>query len=177
MAEISLSLPYVYKNEGVGYETYPATDQPTNTGIIAADVAKYRGVKLSRIAPQDVKDLTPEEIEAIYLQQYWNPLRLSEVNDQGIATCVFDSGVVRGIGIGAKYAQRTCNSLGSSLVIDGQIGLHTLAALNIQSRPQFIRQYVALMEAGYDAIIESHPGDARYKKGWYSRASRLLTLI
>lgn len=177
MAEISLSLPYVFQNEGIGYETYPATDQPTNTGIIAADVAIYRHVPLSQVTANDVKNLTRDEINAIYLEQYWNPMRLGEVNDQAVATTIFDSGVVRGIGIGVKYTQRTCNSLGGALVVDGQIGAHTLAAVNKLDRASFIRRFVLLMDAGYDAIVAHNPHDARYLHGWLARASKLLTLI
>lgn len=177
MSDFKTALPYVIQNEGTGYETAPMTDQPTNTGIIADDIARHRNVPLNNITAEDVKNLSIREIEDIYLQLYWNAMRLGEINDQGIATTIFDCGVNRGNRIGIKYAQRACNSLGGGLVVDGQMGLHTLASINTMPRDKFIRHFVTLMEAGYDAIIADHPGDAKYHRGWFSRCNRLLTLI
>lgn len=177
MAAFNVSLPYVITNEGTGYEGPPITDQPTNTGIIAADVAKYRMVPLSSITIEIMKSLTYQEIEDIYLQQYWNPLRLSEVIDQSMATCIFDISVNRGLTVGPKYAQRVCNLNGGALVVDGVVGTRSLAAINSQDRKAFIRHMVSMMESGYDSIIAAHPVDEKYRRGWFNRANRLLTLI
>lgn len=177
MSNFITALPYVIQNEGIGYEGYPETDQPTNTGIIAADVAKYRNVNIDTITVEIMKSLSKEEINDIYLHQYWNPMRLSEVNDPGTATAIFDCGVNRGLSVGVKYAQRACNLYGGALVVDGVMGMRSLAAVNKISRATFINQYVALVLAGYEAIISEHPIDERYKNGWFARANRMLTLI
>ncbi len=124
-----------------------------------------------------MKSLDRSEIDSIYFEQYWGPLRLNEVHDQGIATTIFDCGVNRGISIGAKYAQRVCNLNGGALVIDGHLGMRSIASLNAQNRKYFISHFVALMESGYDAIIHAHPSNEKYRRGWFARANRLLTLI
>jgi lysozyme family protein len=177
VADFEAALPYILKNEGTGYEGPPATDQPTNSGIISADVAQYRKVNISTITVSIMMRLTQQEIHDIYLQCYWNAMRLSEINDQAIATAIFDCGVNRGIGIGAKYAQRVCNMKNLGLVIDGKIGDNSLVAINQLSRAYFIQNLVHMMDSGYDAIAVTHPEKARFLKGWLARSNRLLTLI
>lgn len=177
MANLKTALEYVLQNEGIGFEDYPRTDQPTNSGIIARDIAIHRNVPLSHITRTDVKDLTPQEIESIYREQYWQKIRGDEIEDGRVATAIFDCSVVRGYGVGVKYTQRICNMLGGALVLDGQMGLQTLGALNQMNRGPFIRHLELLMAAGFEAIAHAHPVDQRYLNGWLSRAKRLLTLI
>jgi lysozyme family protein len=177
MSDFEKSLQYVFANEGVGYETWPEIDQPTNTGIIAADIAQYRRVALSSVTANDVKNLAHWEIKNIYKSLFWDKMRLDEVKDYGIATCIFDTGVNRGVETAIKYAQRTCNLLGSALVSDGIMGFHTLSAINRAERAPFITKFENLETAGYLAIIAAHPKDERYRTGWLNRARRLFSLI
>lgn len=175
MAKLEDCLGYVLQNEG-GYGEPPEDDQPTNFGVIAEDIAKYRNVPVATITVGDIRALTLMEATEIYRLQYWNPLRLDQVINQNIATCILDTGVQRGLGVGAIYAQRVCNLLGAALVVDGIIGSSTIAALNKCDQAKFIKAYENLEAAGYLAIISAHPMDLKYKHGWMARAARLLTL-
>lgn len=177
MAKFEDSIQYIFSNEGVGYEEPPATDQPTNTGIIADDIATFRNIPISLVTAITVKMLTMTEIMAIYKNNYWMRLRLDEVDDQGIATCIFDTGVNRGLSVAVKYTQRVCNMLGAALVVDGQLGLHTIVAIKKCNRGQFIRAFENLEAAGYMAIIAAHPRDEKYRAGWMARTKRLFSLI
>lgn len=175
MAKIEASLPYALVNEG-GF----CIDDggPTNFGITIPDVAAYRKVPLSQITTDDMRNLSLSEATAIYKQQYWDALSLDQVNDQNIATCIFDTGVNRGIGVGAQYAQKVCTLLGHSVVVDGQIGPLSLAAINQCARAPFIQHYEALEMAGYLAIAAGDPAKYdRYLAGWENRAKRLLSLL
>lgn len=176
MAKLEACLPYVLANEG-GYSEPPLNDQPTNYGIIANSLAKYRKVPVDQITKQDIMNLTVMEATEIYRLHYWNPLRLDEVNDHAIATAILDVGVVRGISVGAKYAQRVCNQLGAALVVDGLIGFRSLAAINACEREKFIRAYENLDAAGFLAIIAHNPKMHIFERGWLARAHRLLSLI
>lgn len=177
MADLKKALSYVLDNEGRGFEDYPKTDQPTNSGIIAADVAEHRRVPLSQITRDVMRHLSDQEIEDIYREQYWNKILGDQIKDQNIATAIFDCSVIRGRFIGVKYTQRVCNVLGGALVVDGQFGLHTLAAVNQVDRAPFIRHLEMLMEAGFEAIAHAHSQDNRYLQGWLNRARRLFTLL
>lgn len=174
MAKIENSIQYVLDNEG----GWTIDDGGwTMWGIVVSDVAAYRGVKNSAITEGDMKNLTIQEATAIYKQQYWDKLSLSQLFDQNIATCIFDTGVNRGISVGAKYAQKACNMSGAGLTVDGAIGPKSLAAINGMARSEFIKNYESLEWAGYQAIAAGNPAKYdRYLKGWDSRAKRLLSL-
>lgn len=177
MADFNAALPYVILNEGKGYEEQPRTDQPTNTGIIASDIAEWKKIPLSQVTVEMVKSLSPEDITSIYKENYWDKIRGDEISDQDIAICIFDTCVNRGIATGIKYAQRTCNLLGSALVADGVCGMHTVAAVNNTDRSKFIKTFENLEAAGYLAIVSAYPEDKRFLSGWENRAKRLFTLI
>lgn len=177
MADFNQALAYVIPNEGVGYETIPQTDQPTNTGIIASDIAEYRNVPLSQVSDDMVKSLTQDEITKIYNALYWQKIMGDQILDQGIATCIFDTCVNRGVGTGVMYAQRVCNMLKAALVVDGDFGLHTLSAVNLLDRSSFIKTYENMEAAGYLAIVAHIPADKKYLSGWQARARKLFTLI
>lgn len=179
MAKIELSMPYLLENEG-GFTSGDGTNGFngwTNYGITAPDLAEYLGAKLTTITEDMIKTLAQSTAGNIYKEQYWDKMRLDEVTDQGIATCIFDCGVNMGIYIGSLFAQKTCEALGHPLVFDGQIGGHTIAALNQCERLKFIKTYEALVWARYTTIVENNPEDKVYLKGWLSRAQRLLSLI
>lgn len=177
MADFNAALPYVILNEGKGYEEQPRTDQPTNTGIIASDIAEWKKLPISQITKDMVKSLSPDEINSIYKALYWDKIRGDEITDQGMATCLFDTCVNRGLATGIIYAQRTCNLLGGSLVADGVFGSYTLAAVNNTDRSKFIKTFENLEAAAYLAIVAAKPEDKRFLQGWQSRAKRLFTLI
>lgn len=177
MAKIDKSIDFILANEG-GF-TNDAADRggPTNWGIIAVDVARFRGVPVSQITIHDMKILSKTEAIAIYKKQYWDALKLDGVVSQPIATAIFDIGVVRGISIGAKYAQKACTLLGHPLAVDGQVGPLTLLAINKCEVGMFIHRLEALFFAGFVAIVEHNPSQHVFLKGWERRAERLLTLI
>lgn len=173
MAKIELSMPYVLLNEG-GYAEPPQIDQPTKYGIIAATLAEFLGRPVTKA---DIRNLSIETATAIYKKQYWERMGLDDVDDQNIATCLFDTGVNRGVHVGALYAQQTCNGLGARLVLDGVIGPLSKQEINYHQRALFIQYYERLEWAGYQAILSTHPEDEKYRLGWEGRAKRLLTLI
>lgn len=175
MAKIENSMNYLLANEG-GFTIDDGG--PTMWGIVISDVAEFRGVPASSITEDDMRKLGVAEATAIYKKQYWDAMSLDSINDQNVATCIFDTGVNRGISIGAKYAQKTADAMGGSLNIDGKIGPLSIAGINACSRAAFIRRYESLVWSGYQAIVESNPGKySIYLKGWDSRAQKLLTLI
>jgi len=169
MADLNLSMPYVLQNEG-GYTVDDGG--PTNFGIVEQDLATYRGIPVSTITAEDIKNLTVAEATAIYAKEYWQPMGLSAVNDQSIATAIFDAGVNMGIGTGARLAQRVVGATG-----DGIIGPNTLLAINTWTRANFIPPFANAVLTHYQGIVASDPGKySRYFPGWSARAKRLLTL-
>src|SRR5579864_7599828 len=73
------------------------------------------------------------EAEKIEEREYWDAMRLAEVEDQNVANKLFDMGVNMGVLQAAVYAQRAANALvamDARLAEDGVIGPRTLAAIN-----------------------------------------------
>lgn len=175
-ATLALALPYVLVNEG-GYTDDPNdSGGPTNFGITQADLSKYLGTPATA---DQIKAMTQDLAAQIYSKYYWTPLNLDQVMDQNIATCIFDTGVVRGISVGAKYAQVACNEvlkLTSPLVVDGEIGIASIYAINKAPRATFIQAYYAQVKIGYDTIVANNPSQQVFYNGWMNRANRLLTL-
>jgi lysozyme family protein len=110
--------------------------------------------------------------KSIYYARYWTPLSLDKINDAGVAICMFDIGVVRGIGVPPRYAQAIAN-----VTVDGHIGEITLAAINAMKPADFITQFSAAVASGFRAIVAANPSQKVFLKGWLNRAKRLLTLI
>lgn len=174
MSDFNSAFQYVLINEG-GFSNDPDdSGGATNFGITHDDLAKFLG---HGVSTSDVRDMSQDTAQAIYEAFYWSPLHLDNVNDNGMATCIFDTGVNRGISVGAKYAQRVCNDLGSNIVVDGKIGPISIGQINQYKAAKFIQHYYDLVKNGYDGIVASHPSQRVFYNGWMARAKRLLTLI
>lgn len=174
MAKIELSIGYILENEGGFTNDAQDAGGATNWGITHDDLSRWRKAPVST---QDVKNMTKAEAEEIYKAYYWAPLNLDGIDDQNIATCIFDTGVNRGIYIGASYAQRVAAELGHGLSIDGKIGPVSLAAINQCKRRDFIVDYYAFVKSGYDQIVAHNPTQRVFYVGWMNRARKLLSLI
>lgn len=174
MSAFDDAFSYTVGNEG-GY-TNDKNDSagPTNWGITIHDLSVYLGRPASI---QEVKDMTQETAKVIYSKNYWLPLDCDKLSSTPVAECMFDIGVVRGIGVPPKYAQEICNNHGANLLLDGHIGPLTLDAINALDPGAFIRDFSTMTEAGFRAIVAGHPSQGVFLKGWVSRARRLLTLI
>lgn len=160
---------YTVGNEG-GY-TNDAYDSggPTNWGITQADYAQFKGHPVSAA---DVKAMPKSDAQEIYKKRYWTSVGADKINDVGIAICMFDIGVVRGIGVPPIYAQQICK-----VAVDGHVGPITLAAINAMDPKVFITQFSAKAKAGFYGIVARNPTQVKFIKGWVNRANRLLTLI
>ncbi len=171
------ALKFTFKNEG-NYSDHPSDHGGATSqfGITREELARWRKHPVSK---DEVKFMMAEEAKQIYDSWYWRPLGCDKIMSPGIATAMFDIGVVRGIGVPPRYAQLVCNKIsgGLMLAIDGHIGPKTLAAINgLNSPAQFIKEFSRLAEDGFRAIVTHNPSQEVFLRGWISRAKRLLTL-
>lgn len=168
------ALAYTFVNEG-GFSNEKADHGgATMFGITRADASRWRRHPVS---VSEMRDFPIEEAKEIYKAWYWGPVGSDKITHTGIAICMFDIGVVRGISVPPKYAQRICNEHGGSLVLDGHIGPKTLAAVNGMNPDLFIASFAEMVESGFRAIVTNNPTQKVFLKGWVVRARRLLTLL
>lgn len=168
------ALDYTFVNEG-GFSN-DAADKggATRFGITRSEASRWFRRPVS---VQEMKEFPIEEAKKIYEAWYWRPVGCDKILATGVAICMFDIGVVRGIGVPPKYAQQICNAHGAQLVVDGHVGPLTLAAMNGLDHAVFIRDFSAKAESGFRSIVANNPSQSVFQVGWVNRARRLLTLI
>jgi lysozyme family protein len=111
------------------------------------------------------------EAEKIEEREYWNAMRLAEVENQNVANKLFDMSVNMGLRQAAVYAQRAANSQGQQLTEDGVIGSRTLAAINAIDPQTFYGLLCQFSAAHYRHIATNNPCQAVNLAGWLKRAS------
>ncbi|HMC32711.1 MAG TPA: glycosyl hydrolase 108 family protein [Candidatus Angelobacter sp.] len=122
------------------------------------------------------------EAEKIEERDYWQSMRLAEVENQNVANKLFDMGVNMGVRQAAIYAQRAANYLlghgaddpsqteASRLLEDGVIGNKTLAAINNFEPKEYYQSLCELSEAHYRHVATVNPAQAVNLRGWLKRA-------
>ena len=118
-SNFSSSLELLLKHEG-GYVNHP--DDPggrTNQGITQRVYEKFLG---RDVTEEEMKDMPPDKVFAIYKTQYWNRVRGDDL-PPGVDLCVFDWAVNSGVSQASKALQRVLGVLD-----DGIIGSRTVAA-------------------------------------------------
>jgi lysozyme family protein len=136
------------------------------------------------------------EAERIEESGYWDPLRLSEVQNQDVADKLFDMAVNMGVHQAVVLAQRAANALlqdvtqpppspgyagfvrprveaGSDvarLAEDGAIGPKTLAAINSLDPARYLQALRELSAQLYRHIASINPAQAGSLEGWLRRA-------
>lgn len=164
---------YVLANEG-GYVNDPAdAGGATNFGITQHTLQHYVGRPVTEL---EVKEMPLSTAKEIYRKNYWIPVSCDKITQVGIATCIFDTGVLYGPVVAMKFAQQAANAQGMNLLEDGALGPVSVAALNQCSQSKFIDSFHGLVIARIKAIVAAHPTNAKFKAGWEHRADRLLTL-
>lgn len=121
--------------------------------------------------------------ESFYRVNFWNVLKLDQVQDQAIATELFDLGTNCGTKIAALFLQRALNVLNKrakfypDIVIDGSIGGGTLAALSKANQGDVLKCIVALQGAKYIGIAENNESQEEFMAGWIRRAFSQFPLV
>lgn len=158
-----------------GYVNDPAdSGGETKYGITAA-VARANGYAGA------MRDMPLHTAQSIYRRQYWDLLRLDDVDalSPSIAHEMFDTAVNQGVTVAGRYLQRSLNALNRQeadypdVETDGLIGPQTLHALRVfltrrgpEAEVVLMRALNALQGAGYVELAERRPKDERFAYGW-----------
>lgn len=112
----------------------------------------------------DIANLTLEEAKAIYLRDFWNPLKL-DVLPSGIRFDLFDTGVNCGLDRARKLLQAAVG-----VKQDGKVGLITLAAANVMSGDLLDKRFNGY-RLRFIASLDHFP---KYARGWIRRIATNL---
>jgi lysozyme family protein len=105
------------------------------------------------------------EAAKIEERQYWDAMRLGELESQNVANKLFDMGVNMGVRQAAVYCQRAAR-----VAEDGVIGPQTIAAVNSAEPISFYQLLCELSAAHYRHVAAVNPAQAVNLKGWLKRA-------
>ncbi len=160
-------LAFVLGVEG-GYINHP-NDRggETNLGIRASLLQKL-GQTL------DIHKLSPEQAAHIYKSQYWDVLKLDEIDSQNIKLLLFDQAVNRGPKTTVQLLQGALNSLqGRLILVDGVMGPKTIAEINSVNPQVLARKFLQVCQKRYAEIVVKDPTQAVFLLGWLSRTFAL----
>lgn len=159
LSNFEFALDYTFANEGVLSNDKFDRGGITKYGIILDDLKRV-GLKASEDA---IRNLTKDDAKLIYKKLYWDSLNLDEISHKGVATCLFDIGVVRGTGVPPKCCTEICGSAKANIV-------------NLYDPDSFIQQFSERSASDFRQIVARNPTQYRFIKGWLNRSNRLLSL-
>jgi lysozyme family protein len=175
MSTFELAIPVILKHEG-GWVNNPADPGgETNFGISMLMV-KREGMTPAQLGipdfnPGSMKLMKVEAAKDIYRKLFWDKPGYDRINDQLVATKIFDCAVNCGPGRAHKMAQKAANRLGAGLGVDGNLGPLSIAAINACDPAQFLQAMAAEMLLYYQGIVAKNPSLGVFLKNWTHRAA------
>ena len=133
-----------------------------NIGVGELKGTKY-GISAKSYPNLDIENLTQYQAIAIYRRDYWDALRLGEIDSNRIAWKIFDLAVNCGRREATHMLQKAVG-----VTVDGIIGSHTLEAVNKADIDLVMAELVKLQQEHYDKI-HNEDNDVFYA-GWIMRS-------
>ena len=157
------SLHFVLQSEGGFVDNPLDSGGATMKGITLKVFQEYRRNK--HLTSEDLRNISNEDIQAIYRQNYWNPV-FGNLLNSGCDYVVFDFAVNSGVGRSVKTLQKV---VGTS--VDGVMGNQTLAAANALDQSSLIIDFSNAKIKFYEDIVMARPNQNVFLKGWLNRVA------
>ena len=162
MADYKKLKPIVLKWEG-GWSQDPrdkgnGTTGCTNSGVTLTTYRKYFG---NNKVCSDLKKMTDNQWDTIFIQGYWNRWSGDKIKSQSIANLLVDWVWMSGV-YGIKYPQQVLG-----VVADGAVGPKTIAAINnYPNQKELFEKLWNRRKKYFEALGKSNPA---FIKGWLRR--------
>jgi len=156
MAKFEDAINIVLQNEGEKFTNIPGDPGGATKWGITLSSAQAHGLCQDE---NQLKVITRQQAIDFYRQYYWSSI-YDRINDQSIATKVFDTGVNVGPITAVQYLQRAVNNLIANtkiqaLSVDGHIGPQTLAAVNVVDPVKLLDEFRKLQAAHYESWVSA----------------------
>jgi lysozyme family protein len=172
MSTFELAIPTVLKHEG-GYVNDPADPGgQTKYGIsmrwLVANnlidvVANEEGVTHDMV----IRAMSVGEADKLYKQYWWDAFGYGRIDNQDVATKLFDTAV----NIGNRPAVRLLQRCTGCAVIDGLLGPQTIDVTNKYSLTANLLTCYRNRQANfYHDLVLDHPALTKFLNGWMERA-------
>lgn len=171
MADFEPALQKTLGNEG-GFFHNTVTGEIVNRGITLTFV---RNCGYCTTADEVyIQNLTVDQTAEIYRKYFWDPHNIGQINDQDVASKVFDLTVNMGPGNAAHEGaltllQKAICDCGGNCQIDGIIKTQSITQVNALNAGQLLAAYRQRAEARYREIAADDPKVAPNLGGWLNR--------
>jgi len=119
----------------------------------------------NHLSSEDLRNISDEDIQAIYRQNYWNPV-FGNLLNSGCDYLLFDFAVNAGVGRSVKTLQQV---VGTN--VDGVMGNQTLMAANAIDASALIIDFSNAKIKFYEDIVMARPNQNVFLKGWLNRVN------
>lgn len=167
MSGFAQALPHVLRVEGGFVDDPDDRGGRTNFGITQNTFDVWNGSKGLR--KRDVKDVTPDEVAAIYHERYWVAGKCDAL-PWPLSAAHFDACVNHGKPNAAKMLQE---ALG--VTIDGKIGPKTLAAVEAADTDDLVDDLLWVRLEFYRSIARG--SQEKFLRGWVWRLLKVAELV
>jgi lysozyme family protein len=157
MAQFEPAVEWVLSHEGV------TSDDKDDSG----GLTKY-GISQAAHPEVDIASLTLDQAKAIYRRSYWENQRYREIQNQRVATKIFDMSVNMGFHQAHMIAQAQVEA-----VEDGVLGPASIAAINAEPADRLLADLCMGCVDFYHDLVNRKPSNAKFLKGWLARAKDL----
>jgi lysozyme family protein len=184
MSNFDEAIKVVLKHEGGYVNNVHDAGGATNFGVSLRFLADHPEIgdfdHDGDVDVEDIKNMTVEDACAVYRSLWWDKFGYTNINDQTIATKVFDLSV----NMGAKRAhilmQTALNdAFGLNLTVDGILGPASIHVINSctdgDQEQALLTAYCDEAWAFYQRIIAKNPAQSVFARGWKARAYDLCT--
>lgn len=182
MSSFEKALPIILKHEG-GLANNPADPGGiTNFGIsfrylsllIKEDPSlgpEFEVDGQPDIDATDIRKLSEEKASEIYRIQWWNKYHYGDINDQSLATKIFDLAVNIGGITANKLLQEAVNQVADKILlrVDGMLSLENISIINKQNSIQLLIELRNKAKTYYKNIVAKNSHLTPFLKGWLTR--------
>ncbi|MCM1294187.1 MAG: hypothetical protein NC133_04685 [Prevotella sp.] len=156
-----------------GYEDDPKKiDQPTNSGITGPTLKQYNKLHPTFNFPDNVKDLTSEQIDQIYKELFFENRRIDEIENERMGYAIYDMGVMSKFKNVVKLVQETINEVTNDNVsVDGIIGDETINALN-KIPDDNVDDFMETLKENRLEYLRGLDTWDEYGRGWTARTNK-----
>lgn len=164
------ALPLILIFEGSKYTNLPLDKgHGTKYGITQSTYDSYNNILNKKLS--SVKDITIQEVQDIYLNQYWIFAKCNLLPEK-LSIVMFDTAVNSGIKRAMKFLQQSL-----SLNVDGSFGTQTEEAIQFINDDYISNLYISYREEFYNNIVKNNPSQSAFLKGWLRRINFLKDYI
>lgn len=134
---------------------------------VRAAINAYSDLERASVALYN-DDTLIEKVKIFYKKEFWDKMRLDEV-DSGLKACEL---FVFGVNVDTVPAVRVLQRL-LGVVADGIMGAQTLKALNNYNEQAFDVDFDRAEIAYYRNLVKARPEYRVYERGWENRARKI----